>query len=115
MGLPQIKERVSCLSGEIKAAREAQGECRQARDDQKRLLDIAEQAVERADARVSDLEAERAQLAEQAREAILATGESVEAAPNGFVSVFSQPPDFQAEALANGEAKINQAFDEATR
>ncbi len=82
----QIFHRTESLSGELKAAREAQSECRKAHADQERLTTIAAQAVERADARVLELEAERADLAEQARLAILNVGDpppvADETAPN---------------------------------
>lgn len=32
-----------------------------------------------------------------------------------YHSVFTEPADFQAQALQNGEARMNAAFDEATR
>lgn len=107
----QIFHRTDSLSGEIKAAREAQGECRRALADQERLTTIAAQAVERADARVIELEAERAELAEQARVAILGVGEplEIEAEP---LNVFSN--EFYQSAMANGEAKVAEAFDRAT-
>jgi chorismate mutase len=72
------------LSGEIKAAREAQSECKRALEDQERLVTIAVQAVVRADARVEELLAERAELAEDMAKAILQVGEAPvadEAAP----------------------------------
>lgn len=90
----QIFHRTESLSGEIKAAREAQSECRSALADQERLTGIAAQAVERADARVAELEAERAELAEQARSAILSVGDPL---TEPFNSVFAQPADLQAQ------------------
>lgn len=147
----QIFHRTESLSGEIKAAREAQSECRRALADQERLTTIAAQAVERADARVAELEAERADLAEQAHAAILQVGdppplatedgpapemvvlnsgeqsdvhnENQQLSSNGLaeyanpefqrVNVFSN--EFYQAAMANGEAKVAQAFDEVTR
>lgn len=55
-------------------------------------------------------------------------GRSISSGPNGghvcdecggeyvlqFNSIFTEGADFQAQMLANGEAKLNQAFDEAT-
>jgi hypothetical protein len=81
----QMHERAGSLSGEIKAAREAQSECRRALEDQERLVTIAVQAVVRADARVEELLAERAELAQDMAQAILQVGEAPvadEAAPN---------------------------------
>lgn len=72
----QMHERAGSLSGEIKAAREAQSECRRALEDQERLVTIAAQAVERADARVNELLTERAQLSVDMAEAILRVGEA---------------------------------------
>ena len=80
----QMHERAGSLSGEIKAAREAQSECRRALEDQERLVTIAVQAVVRADARVEELLAERAELAQDMAQAILQVGEAPvadEAAP----------------------------------
>ncbi len=141
----QIFHRTDDLSGEIKAAREAQSECRNALADQERLTDIARQAVERADARVAALEAERADLAEQARLAILGVGEPPPLAENGpedrvecevvepeaglalygeqgvvprvqvFNAIFTECADVQAQALENGLSRISDAFDRATR
>lgn len=118
----QIFHRTESLSGEIKAAREAQSECRKALADQERLTDIAAQAVERADARVLELEAERADLAEQARLAILNVGDPLpvdepvtEAADVNFWNPHPiEGADFQAKALENGLARIHDALDRAT-
>ena len=126
----QIFHRTESLSGEIKAAREAQSECRRALSDQERLTTIAAQAVERADARVLELEAERTDLAEQARAAILQVGDPPPLAENGpddrvecivveNVSDFWHPnvegADFQAEAMANGLSRIEEAFNRSTQ
>lgn len=108
----QMHERAGSLSGEIKAAREAQSECIKAHEDQKRLVDIAAQAVERADARVEELIAERAKLAEDMALAILNVGEAPtadEAAPNVPVEFAT---DYQSPLYANG---VGRAFDEATQ
>jgi vacuolar-type H+-ATPase subunit H len=81
----QMHERAGSLSGEIKAAREAQSECKRALEDQERLVTIAVQAVVRADARVEELLAERAELAQDMAKAILQVGEAPvadEQAPN---------------------------------
>ena len=136
----QIFHRTESLSGEIKAAREAQSECRRALSDQERLTTIAAQAVERADARVLELEAERTDLAEQARAAILQVGDPPPLAENGpddrvecivlepahgidpwtegkgtpFNNIFTEGADFQAEALQNGLSRIEEAFNRST-
>lgn len=138
----QIFHRTDDLSGEIKAARTAQSECRLALSDQERLTAIAAQALERADARVAELEAERADLAEQARQAILQVGDppplAIEdgAAPEMIVLAdcghaapcdaggcthadFWHPTvegaDFQAQALENGLSRITDAFNRSTQ
>lgn len=137
----QIFHRTDDLSGEIKGAREAQSECRRALSDQERLTAIAAQAVERADARVAELEAERADLAEQARQAILQVGDppplaiedgpapemlvvaddnarNVDGTPfvvgvSGLGSTFWNP-EYQDAALQNGADRVTEAFDRAT-
>jgi chorismate mutase len=79
-----MHERATSLSGELKAAREAQGECVKALTDQERLVTIAAKAVERADARVLELLTERELLADKMAEAIRQVGEAPvadEAAP----------------------------------
>lgn len=156
----QIFHRTESLSGEIKAAREAQSECRKALADQERLTHIAAQAVERADARVAELEAERAELAERAHAAILQVGDPppladedgpkpemhvitqaemdanclhhgrvISLGPNGghicdecggeyvlqYNSIFTEPADFQAQAMQNGLDRIGEIVDEARR
>jgi hypothetical protein len=107
----QMHERAGSLSGEIKAAREAQSECKRALEDQERLVTIAVQAVVRADARVEELLAERAELAQDMANAILQVGEAPvadEAAPNVPVEfpTLEQFPN----AIFNG---VDRAFDEA--
>jgi hypothetical protein len=80
----QMHERATSLSGELKAAREAQSECIKALADQERLVTIAAKAVERADARVLELLTERELLADKMAEAIRQVGEAPvadEAAP----------------------------------
>ena len=135
----QMHERTGSLSGEIKAAREAQSECRRALEDQERLVTIAAQAVERADARVEELLAERAQLAADMANAILQVGEAPladEAAPVAdFVmtgdEIAAQRQSFRDFAAQLAEARItasalgpfpnaifngiDRAFDEATQ
>lgn len=137
----QMHERATSLSGELKAAREAQSECVKALQDQERLVTIAAKAVERADARVEELLAERAQLAADMANAILQVGEAPladEAAPgvevemplpvqiaNGvFQAEIEGAHAFQLEtqyqhaanrfpnAIFNG---VDRAFDEATQ
>lgn len=125
----QIFHRTESLSGELKAAREAQSECRKAHADQERLTTIAAQAVERADARVLELEAERADLAEQARLAILNVGDpppvADETAPNvpvefapmieGADFAFDTPERHQNEFGSNHYTNgISDAFERAT-
>lgn len=112
----QIFHRTESLSGEIKAAREAQSECRKALADQERLTHIAAQAVERADARVAELEAERAELAEQARVAILGVGEppplADEDGPKPEMSVLDPSPQVdEAEQLLDYNAIFNEPAD----
>ena len=118
----QMHDRVSSISGEIKAAREAQSECKRALEDQERLVTIAVQAVVRADARVDELLAERAELAQDMAKAILQVGEApvadeaaisvpieflpLEIAPQG------QPLEPFPNAIFNG---VDRAFDEATQ
>jgi len=122
----QMHERATSLSGELKAAREAQSECVKALQDQERLVTIAAKAVERADARVEELLAERAQLAADMANAILQVGEAPladEAAPAVEVEmplpvqiangVFAA--DYQSPLYANGVDQISRAFDEATQ
>jgi hypothetical protein len=117
-----MHDRVSSISGEIKAAREAQSECKRALEDQERLVTIAVQAVVRADARVDELLAERAELAQDMAKAILQVGEApvadeaaisvpieflpLEIAPQG------QPLEPFPNAIFNG---VDRAFDEATQ
>lgn len=125
--LTQITNRSGDLSGEIKAATTALNDCEAAEREQTRLASIASQATERARARLDELKAERADLAEQAREAILAKGEPPPPAdePARFTTEeinapgFWNPPtdanDLADRLMANGEAKLNQAYDEATR
>jgi hypothetical protein len=125
-----MHERAGSLSGEIKAAREAQSECRRALEDQERLVTIAVQAVVRADARVEELLAERAELAQDMAQAILQVGEAPvadEAAPaltfefvarnfadepqtNVLAEAF--PDSTFPNAIFNG---VDRAFDEATQ
>lgn len=102
----QMHERAGSLSGEIKAAREAQSECRRALEDQERLVTIAAQAVERADARVNELLTERAQLSTDMAEAILQVGEAPlagEAAPAVAVE-FAPQTNVLAEAFPESSA-----------
>ncbi len=112
----QMHERAGSLSGEIKAAREAQSECRRALEDQERLVTIAAQAAERADARVNELLTERAQLSADMAEAILKVGEAPladEATPNVAVECAT---DYQSPLYANGaDEHVTRAFDEATQ
>ena len=126
----QMHERAGSLSGEIKAAREAQSECRRALEDQERLVTIAVQAVVRADARVEELLAERAELAQDMANAILQVGEAPvadEAAPavafevtdaiDGHKEIAWVNPGGGGggvfpNAIFNG---IDQAFNEATQ
>jgi len=107
----QMHERAGSLSGELKAAREAQSECKRALEDQERLVTIAVQAVVRADARVDELLAERAELAQDMAKAILQVGEAPvadEAAPNVHVEFASPFPN----AIFNG---IDEAYAKATQ
>lgn len=107
----QMHERAGSLSGEIKAAREAQSECRRALEDQERLVTIAAQAVERADARVNELLTERAQLSADMAEAILQVGE----APSADETIQNEI-SYQSPLYANGaDEHITRAFDEATQ
>ena len=118
----QMHERATSLSGELKAAREAQSECIKALADQERLVTIAAKAVERADARVLELLTERELLADKMAEAIRQVGEApvadeaaisvpieflpLEIAPQG------QPLEPFPNAIFNG---IDRAYDEATQ
>ena len=107
----QMHERATSLSGELKAAREAQGECVKALTDQERLVTIAAKAVERADARVLELMAERERLADDMAQAIRQVGEALvadETAPNVPVEFASPFPN----AIFNG---IDDAYAKATQ
>lgn len=133
----QMHERTGSLSGEIKAAREAQSECKRALEDQERLVTIAKQAVERADARVEELLAERAQLAADMANAILQVGEAPladEAAPLESFEMTGVRADLRDVVAAEYEVTetgdlgrletkfpnaifngVDRAFDEATQ
>lgn len=136
----QMHERAGSLSGEIKAAREAQSECRRALGDQERLVTIAAQAVERADARVNELVAERAQLAADMADAILHVGEAPLADEAAPASAYVVCADHGRAISSDGEGgyvcdecsgayelqmpngifqgadvHVNRAFDEATQ
>ena len=125
----QMHERATSLSGELKAAREAQSECVKALQDQERLVTIAAKAVERADARVEELLAERAQLAADMANAILQVGEAPLADEAAPAVAFELPIEAQQahdaifgneqyapgpfpNAIFNG---VDRAFDEATQ
>lgn len=91
----QMHERATSLSGELKAAREAQSECESSLQDRERIVTIAKQALERASTRVDDLLAERAQLAADMANAILQVGEAPladEAAPAVEIEVAQMEP-----------------------
>lgn len=122
----QMHERATSLSGELKAAREAQSECENALQDRERIVTIAKQALERANTRVDDLLAERAQLAADMANAILQVGEAPladEAAPAVDVEIVTEQPyyadfgktDYESPLYANGAEQISRAFDEATQ
>ena len=128
--LTQITNRSGDLSGEIKAATTALNDCEAAEHEQNRLASIASQATDRARARLDELKAERADLAEQARDAILAKGEPpplADETQNFPIEVVETPEplsifaaadtaDTLAERLmARSEENMNGAYDEATR
>ena len=116
----QMHERATSLSGELKAAREAQSECESSLQDRERIVTIAKQALERASTRVDDLLAERAQLAADMANAILQVGEAPLADEAAPAVALQWSDDFEVRprdeifpnAIFNG---VDRAFDEATQ
>lgn len=120
--LTQAFERTKDLAGAIKAARAHEADCAADHAAKQRIADIAGEAHEKATSHSVALEQERAELAEHMAALVLRTGESLSEAEqtagqafDAAANIFTQPADFQAVALANGEARINEAYNEATR
>ena len=118
--LNQCTERAGRLSGELKAARELRSICADDLVAKEREATLARQALENAEANITRLETERAELAEEAKLAILAKGEPLEVElPGGSVSeqseAFAGENNFISPLYTNGEARLNSVFDEATQ
>ncbi len=112
--LTQAIDRAKDLSGIIKAARSHEADCAADHETKKNIASIAGEAHVKATAATVALEQERDELADHIAALVRRTGDPIEVEPlpeNRF-DVFG---GFEAEALAKGEARINQAFDEATR
>lgn len=115
--LTQAIERTKDLSGELKAARAHEADCAADHEAKLRIAEIAAEAYNKAAGHCMALEFEREQLADHIAALVRKTGEPAESEPAPIhpENKFDVFGGFQAEALANGEAKMNQAFDEATR
>lgn len=111
----QAVERAKDLSGAIKAARAHEADCAADHAAKLRIADIAAEAHEKATCICLELEAEREALADHIAALVRKTGDDLADSPQAFNSVFSEPADFQAQALANGAERVTQAFEEATR
>lgn len=134
----QAVERTKDLSGLLKAARAHEADCAADHAAKQKIADIAGEAHEKASAHCIALEQEREALADHMAALVRQTGEPQEAVNESsmtsrltsiwceqhqvwhtdgvcpdFNSIFSEPADFQAEALSNGEARMNEALDRA--
>ena len=120
----QLHERISDLSGMLRAAQENKRLTAEKRVEQDRLTDLARQADEKADVQLAD-------VIEQLRDANRQYAEAVEEiiappAPPRFTNEEINAPgfwnpaavegaDFQAQVLAKSVENMNGAYDEATR
>lgn len=113
--LNQCTERAGRLAGELKAARELHAICAADLDAKEHAATLARQALKNAQDNITRLEDERAELAEQAKIAVLAKGEPLDlgddrdAASDGHtLNAFANP------IYENGVARLNSVFEEAT-
>ena len=135
----QLHERISDLSGQYRAAQENKRLTSEKRAEQERLSELARQADDKADAQLAEVVAQlrdaKASYADAVEELIAphpaagylglagadmprAEAEAVLAEANQtdrFPNIFTEPADFQAQALQNGAERVEQAFNEATR
>lgn len=134
--LTQAIERTKDLSGEIKAARAHEADCAADHEAKFRIAEIAAEAHNKASGHCIALEMEREELANHIAALVRRTGDPVDeligpqrqegggpsynplplTGANPF-DVFGgfEGSELYDRLLANGEAKLNQAFDEATR
>lgn len=135
----QAVERTKDLAGAIKAARAHEADCAADHAAKQKIADIAGEAHEKASAHCIELEQEREELADHMAALVRQTGEPLAAetavdvangapvcrtsAADVFAAldavgyaarnIFTEPADFQAAALVNGEARMNEAPDRA--
>lgn len=133
--LTQAIDRTKDLSGLLKAARAHEADCAADHEAKRRIAEIAGEAHNKAIGQCIELEAEREELADHIAalvrrtgdpidaEPVIAAGQSDHTGPGPMTLTQALHPEnkfdvfggFEAEALANGEARLNQAFEEATR
>lgn len=139
----QLHERISDLSGQYRAAQENKRLTSEKRAEQDRLSELARQADEKADAQLAEVVQQmrdaKSQYAEAVEELIaphqaagflgiagadmpraeaeaaLAAALAEANAIDRFPNIFTEPADFQAQALQNGAERVEQAFNEATQ
>lgn len=116
--LTQSYHRTQTLSGELKAAESALADCEADARAKERIASIAAEAVEKAKGHLETLKAEREELADHMAALVRKTGDALELPePESpfWRGDLTEGADFQAQALQNGEVRLNEAFDRATQ
>ena len=108
----QIHERLGCLSGELKAARELEDECARDLAAKEHTVTLAHQAWEKAQANVKAKMDERFDLAEQYRRVAIQVGDAP-VAEEGFGQI-EGAESFADTMLDNANQRVNGAFERAT-
>lgn len=113
--ITQAYHRTQNLGGEIKAAESALTDCEADAKAKERIASIAAEAVEKAKGHLETLRQEREELAEHMAALVRKTGEALELPEpeSPFWRGDLQGSDFQAQAIANGLARIGEIVDEA--
>ena len=111
----QIHDRLTSITGEIKAQRSILGESHKAAQEQANLADIAAQAVTKNEQRLEALLQEARALAKQYAEAVdeIVIGVTpAETLQEQAEAVFNEGNP--VTPYPNGESRLNAIFDEAT-